>query len=494
MFSSSSNAGEMLEPRPAYARSRTPQTSFRLSVLIPVYNERHVVDASVRRVLALQHPLISELEVIVVDDCSRDGTTEVLQRLAAEDSRITLIRHETNKGKGGALRTAIARATGDVCVVHDADFEYNPADIPSLLVPFAEEGADAVFGSRYLSASYRRALMYRHTLMNKGLTAVCNWLTDLHVTDVETCYKAVNTTLLKSIPIRSNDFRFEIELTFKLAKRSARVFEVPIRYLPRTYAEGKKIRPRDGLLALFAMLHWFLIDDLYEDDDYGTRLISELDKARRFMLWVGDLIRPYVGDQILELGAGVGSIANQFIPRDLYVASEVNPNYLTYLRAYGIGKPYLHVMELDPAKPEAFRGLEQQFDTVIALNVLEGLPDPVATLRAAHTSLRSGGRMIVQVPLGASRFGTLDSQRGRRARFSEAEVTAMLQEAGFRIEHTRDFNRLSVPGWLLNGKLLKRKRFSRLQLKILDTMLPVMRPLEKLWPWKGLSLIAVGVK
>ena len=123
------------------------------------------------------------------------------------------------------------------------------------------------------------------------------------------------------------------------------------------------------------MIHWFLIDDLYEHDEYGTRLISELDKARRFTLWLGDTIRPFVGDRILELGSGVGSIANQFIPRDLYVAAEVNPNYLTYLRSYAMGKPYLHVMELDPAKLEGFKGLEGQFDTVIALNVLENLEE-----------------------------------------------------------------------------------------------------------------------
>ncbi len=485
---------EMLEPQPIYAQPYTPRTTFRLSVLIPVYNERHVVEASVRRVMALQHPLINELEMIVVDDCSTDGTSEVLRNLAAQDGRITLIRHETNKGKGGALRTAIAQATGDVCVVHDADFEYNPADIPSLLVPFAEEGADAVFGSRYLSATYRRALMYRHTLMNKGLTSLSNWLTDLHVTDMETCYKAINTTLLKSIPIRSNDFRFEVEITFKLAKRGARVFEVPIRYLPRTFAEGKKIRPTDGLLALGAMLRWFLIDDLYEHDEYGSRLLSELDRARKFTLWLGNTIRPFVGDQVLELNAGVGSITNQFIPRSLYVASEVNPNYLTYLRSYAMGKPYLHVMELDPGNASGFRGLEGQFDTVIALNVLENLEDPQATLRAMHSTLREGGRAILQLPLGKRRFGTLDQERGRRTRFESYEVSRLLSETGFRVEHISDFNRLSVPGWLLNGKLLKRKHFSRVQLKSLDMTLPIMRRFERIWPWKGLSLIAVGVK
>jgi len=474
----------------------TPElpSSFRLTVLVPVYNERHVVEASVRRVLALSHPLIRELEVIVVDDCSTDGTSDVLRKFAASDARITLVRHETNKGKGGALRTGIARASGDVCIVHDADFEYNPADIPALLVPFAEEGADAVFGSRYLSAAYRRALMYRHTLMNKFLTALSNWFTDLHLTDMETCYKAIKTPMLKSIPIRSNDFRFEVELTFKLAKRSARIFEVPIRYLPRTFAEGKKIRPKDGFLALGAMLKWTLIDDLYERDEYGTQLVSELEKARRFVAWQGQTIRPFVGDRVLEIGAGVGSISNQLIPRDLYVVGEQNPNYLIYLRSYALGKPYLQVAELDPAAAETFSGFEGQFDTVILLDVLEAQNDPAATLRIAHSCLREGGRVIVQVPQGKSRFGPLDQERGRRRRFEAEELSQLLTQAGFRVESMTDFNRLSVPGWWLNNKVLHRNHFSRVQLKFFDTVLPLLRPMDKLWPWKGLSLIAVGAK
>lgn len=487
------NADE-IEETPSREFTPQPPTSFRLSVLVPVYNERHVVEASVRRVLALSHPLIRELEVIMVDDCSTDGTSEVLQRLAASDPRITLIRHEVNQGKGGALRTGIARATGDVCIVHDADFEYNPADIPALLVPFAEEGADAVFGSRYLSASYRRALMYRHTLMNKFLTALSNWLTDLHITDMETCYKAINTTLLKSIPIRSNDFRFEVEITFKLAKREARVFEVPIRYLPRTFAEGKKIRPKDGLLALGAMLKWTLIDDLFERDEYGTRLVSELEKARRFIEWQGRTIRPFVGDRILEIGAGVGSITNQFIPRDLYVVTEQNPNYLRYLRSYAMGKPYLRVAELDPSRAGAFTSFAGQFDTVLLCDVLEHQADPVATLRGVHSALAEGGRVIVLVPQGKKRFGPLDQERGRRQRFEAAEIRELLQGAGFRVEDISDFNRLSVPGWWLNNKVLHRKGFSRVQLKFFDTVLPLLRPLDRVWPWKGLSLIAVGAK
>ena len=223
-------------------------TSFRLSVLVPVYNERHVVEASLNRVRALQHPLISSLEMIVVDDQSTDGTWEILQRLAADDCRVVLLRNERNLGKGASIRKAITYSTGEISIIHDADLEYDPADIPSLLVPFATEGADAVFGSRYLSAPYRRALMHRHTTINKMLTSASNWLTDLNLTDLETCYKAIKTDLLKSIPLRSNDFRFEVEITFKLAKRRARVFEAPIRYLPRTREEGKRSKLEMGYL------------------------------------------------------------------------------------------------------------------------------------------------------------------------------------------------------------------------------------------------------
>src|SRR5712692_9801884 len=349
----------------------TIATSFRLSVLVPVYNERHVVEASLCRVLALEHELISSLELIVVDDCSTDGTQEILQRLANEDERITLLRHKSNQGKGAAIRTAISRANGDIVIIHDADLEYNPADIPALLVPFAKEGADAVFGSRYLSAPYRRALMYRHTMMNKMVTMLANWFTDLTLSDLETCYKAVNATLLKSIPLRSDDFRFEVEIVFKLAKRRARIFEAPIRYLPRSYEEGKKIRARDGLLALLAMIRFWLIDDVYQEDEYGSRILAELERARRFNVWMGDTLRPYIGDRVLEIGAGIGNLTNQFIPRELYVASDINPNYLHYLRSYSFGKPYLRVMEIDAGNPEHFHGLENQLDTVLMLKVLE---------------------------------------------------------------------------------------------------------------------------
>ena len=469
-------------------------TSFRLSVLVPVYNERHVVEASLNRVRALQHPLISSLEMIVVDDQSTDGTWEILQRLAADDCRVVLLRNERNLGKGASIRKAITYSTGEISIIHDADLEYDPADIPSLLVPFATEGADAVFGSRYLSAPYRRALMHRHTTINKMLTSASNWLTDLNLTDLETCYKAIKTDLLKSIPLRSNDFRFEVEITFKLAKRRARVFEAPIRYLPRTREEGKKIKARDGLLALIAMLRFWLIDDLYKEDEYGSRILSELEHARRFNHWMGKTIRPFLGDRVLEIGAGIGSLTAQFIPRETYVASDINPHYLRYLQSYSFGKPYLHVLKIDVGVPEDFADLQESFDTAVMINVLEHVPDEGLALRNLYSALAPGGRVVVLVPQHPWLYGSLDEVLQHRERYTPAKLKADLINAGFSVERIFDFNRASVPGWWLNGKVFRRKTFSRPQLKMLEMAMPFLARVDRLWPWSGLSVIGIGLK
>ena len=468
--------------------------AFKLSVLIPVYNERHVVGASLRRVLNLEHELIGALEVIVVDDCSDDGTWELLQQMAAEDSRIVLLRNPTNLGKGAALRQAIAHSTGDICIVHDADLEYDPADIPSLLVPFATEGADAVYGSRYLSAPYRRALMHKHTTLNKLVTSISNWFTDLNLTDIETCYKAVKTDLLKSIPLRSNDFRIEVELTFKLAKRRARIFEAPIRYLPRTREEGKKIKASDGVLALFSMVHYWIVDDIYMEDEYGSRILTELEHARRFNRWMGKTLRPFIGDKVLEIGAGIGNLTAQFIPREKYVASDINPHYLRYLQSYAFGKPYLDVLKINAEETDDFSGLEGKFDTVVMINVLEHVGDETRALKNIYSALAKGGRAVILVPQHPRIYGTLDEVLHHRERYTRQKFIDSVTRTGFTIENLFDFNRVSVPGWWLNGIILKRNRFSRIQLKSLDMLMPILSRIDRFWPWTGVSLIAVCVK
>lgn len=463
-----------------------------VSVVVPVFNERHLVAASLRRLLALQDPLIASLEVIAVDDGSTDGTREILRGLQPSYPALVVILHEENRGKGAALRTGFARATGDVVVVHDADLEYDPADIPALLRPFVEAGADAVFGSRYLAAPYRRALGFRHSLVNRCLSILTNCFTDVHLTDVETCYKAVRTSLLKSIPIRSNDFRFEIEITTKLVKRRAHIFEVPIRYLPRSFREGKKIRAMDGLRALLALVKFSMLDDIYDEDDYGSQILNRLERTRRFNLWMGDAVRPFVGDRVLEIGAGIGNLTEQFIPRERYVASDLNPTYLEYLTAYALGKPYLEVRAVDVTTASDFAALEEQFDTVLMINVLEHVAGPAVALRNVYRCLEPGGRAIVLVPQHPWLYGTLDTALRHRERYTRVAFEDSLRAAGFAVERMIEFNRASLPGWWVNGRVLRRTVFSRVQLKMFDISIPFIRHVDRFLPWPSQSLIAVA--
>ena len=464
--------------------------SLKVSVLVPVYNERFLVAASLRRVLAVKDPAIRELEIIVVDDGSTDGTREVLRALAREHPRIRYIEHERNQGKGAALRTALAHATGDVCVPHDADLEYHPGDLPRLVQPFLHEHADAVFGSRFLTGDYRRVLLFYHSLGNRLLTTLVNMVTNLNLSDMETCYKVVRTKLLRSIPLRYNDFRIEPELTIKLAKRGAAIFETPIRYAGRTYAEGKKIGWRDGMRALLAIVRGALIDDLYVTDPYGAHILHSLSRARKFSRWMSDVIRPWVGRAVLEIGAGIGNLTVHLVPRDRYLATDINPDYLAYLQNFAFGKPYLEVGELAAEATARFEPLAGQFDTVVCLNVLEHLDEPVPVLQNFRGVLAPGGRAIVLVPQGPGRYNALDRALGHRLRYTRERLRQVVTEAGFEMEALIDFNRAAVVGWRLNG-LLGRKHFSRTQLKIYDSLVWLVRIIDGLLPWRGLSLIAV---
>ena len=223
-----------------------PWDRIRLSVLIPAFNEINTVEKLLRRVREL--PI--NIEVIVVDDGSTDGTRDLLQRLEADGLIDILVLHEHNQGKGAALRSGIRRATGDVVVVQDADLEYDPRELPPLLRPILAGEADAVFGSRFRGGPHR-VLFFWHSVGNRFLTLLSNMLTDLNLTDMETCYKMIRRDLLDTLPLSANRFGFEPEVTARLAQAQARIYEFPISYHGRSYAEGKKIGWKDGVSALW---------------------------------------------------------------------------------------------------------------------------------------------------------------------------------------------------------------------------------------------------
>ena len=247
----------------------------KLSILMPVYNERTVVERCISLVLTAPLPENMERELVIVDDCSTDGTYAILQRLAAAFPQIRLFRHAVNRGKGAAVRTAIEKATGDFSLIQDADLEYDPSEYPRLLRPLLDGHADAVFGSRYMAGEQSRVLPFWHSMINKGLTLVSNMFCNLNLTDMETCYKVFRTDLLKSIPIRSDRFGFEPEIVMKSAKRKFRIYEVPISYHGRTYEEGKKIGWKDGIKAFAVIFKFWLIDDLYAAP-YGRGVLNNL--------------------------------------------------------------------------------------------------------------------------------------------------------------------------------------------------------------------------
>lgn len=229
-----------------------------LTVVIPAYNERDTVAKLLQRVAAAPLPEGVEIDMIVVDDASTDGTRDHLRELeAAADPPFRLFEHSVNRGKGAALRTGFAQVKGDIVLIQDADLEYNPRDYPVLLQPILEDEADVVYGSRFLGGPHR-VLFFWHYLGNRFLTTLSNMFTDLNLSDMETCYKVFRAEVLAKLKLSSSRFGIEPEMTARLAQAQVRIYEVPISYHGRTYAEGKKIGWRDGFSAIWAILRYNL--------------------------------------------------------------------------------------------------------------------------------------------------------------------------------------------------------------------------------------------
>lgn len=464
-----------------------------LSILIPAYNEAYTIAQVVGEVMQAALPIGMRRELVVVDDASCDGTAEVLQDLVRQYPVIKYFRHEHNQGKGAAIRSAIREATGDYIVIQDADLEYNPAEYSRLLAPLLSGDADVVYGSRFLSSECRRVLYFWHSVGNRILTVLSNMLTNLNLTDMETCYKMGRAEIFKSLPIRCNRFGIEPELTAKFAKRGCRIYEVPVSYRGRTYQEGKKVTWWDGCKAFFVMFYFHLVDDLY-NDKYGHAILHCLFNTRCFNRWMTDAIKPWIGKDVMEIGAGMGNLSRHLIPRRTYVASDIDPLHLSYLANIFKGNDRVKVARIDVAHKEDVAAYAGRFDTVVCLNVLEHVADDHTALINMRSMLVPGGQLCLLVPQMPKLYGSMDQVLGHCRRYTKPELRRQLEAAGFEVVALYAFNRVSVPGWWWHGKIMRNKEFSKWQLKIFDLTVWLWRRIDCFLPWPGLSLVAIGRK
>ena len=465
----------------------------KISIVMPAYNETKTIREIVARVLAVDlGPL--ERELLIVDDGSRDGTRDILRELDGKDGIRVLFQPE-NMGKGAAVWAGMRAATGDLVMIQDADLEYDPEEIPTLLHPILTGKADVVYGSRFLGTPHgHRVLYFWHTLGNRLLTLMSNVFTDLNLTDMETCYKLMTSEVVARLDLQSKRFGIEPEITCKVARMRARIYEVPISYNGRTYEEGKKIGLKDGFQAIWTILRFFRWEA--PRGDVGAMTLRRMEKLASYNAWLHGRVDGFLGQRILEVGSGVGNQTRYFAERERVVASDIESHYVRELTTKFGGRANVRIASF--RFPLSDRDLDdlkaERIDTIVCMNVLEHIEDDRGTLADFGRLLPAGGKLALLVPSMPSLYGTLDVHLRHFRRYDREPLAALVTAAGFEIEKIRYLNRPGVFGWWLNSRLLKRKVLPKQQLAAFRWLLPILKLEENSEPSFGMSLLVLGRK
>ncbi len=480
----------------------------KLSVIVPFYNELRTLPTVIDRLLAVDFASLGlETELVFVDDGSTDVSRSLLDPAPRDDVR--LIVHERNLGKGAAVRTGLEAATGDVLCIQDADLEYDPADLPSLLQPIVDGAYEVVYGNRFKGSA--AGLYFSHRVANRLLNLMVNVAFNRYLSDVYTGYKVFTRQAFEGLSLTARTFTVEMELTAHFLRKGLVIFEVPISYRARTYAEGKKIHFRDGFLAAGALLRYRFqrrpgvvlgpasrrapdapgaVRPIEGDATIHALGLEDMASARQYRRYVYDLLAPYLGASVLEVEAGLGDFSSQLADRERLILSEMDPICLRALEDRYGWRDGIEIVEAHPAGLK----IDPRVDTVVALNVLGRMQDDVAVLRSMASAVVPRGTLLLLVPGFPQLAGAFDQALGHTRRYTPEMLSRAVTTAGLVPEVIRPVNLLGGIAWWAAVRMARQGRPTQALVSLYDKLVvPAERAIERrLQPSFGQSVLCVA--